>query len=381
MAAMDSASIAGLVDRKKRLPMYIQLAQSIEALISAGSFLPNEALPTEAELCKLLGISAVTVKKGFGLLVSRKMVRRIPGRGTFVGSRPSERAPERKKAGAPAAEKQMAVVFQDDGTPASASFINRVASSFEITVNRSGGTVRYIAVADAESFFGSPNSFKLDGVALLDMLPDPAAYANLCALVERSCLPTVSVSTCPCQLHCDSICFDQTRAGFLAAQHAVSHGYRRFVLAGSDKSDDIIRQRILGFEIGAKAFGISRRAVRTVELPARGTSHDDVKLVAKIEEHLDSQTMIIALNDDLAAGIAGCLLGRGLKYGSDFALIGCDDLQSLRHMGVTTLAFPCERAGELAAKRLLGQVETSGGTFKYALWPHILRRQSAPGLG
>ena len=64
--------------------LYLKLYNQVKEDIESGKYQPGEKLPPEAELRRLFGISAITVKKAFGMLAEEGFVRRVPGKGTFV---------------------------------------------------------------------------------------------------------------------------------------------------------------------------------------------------------------------------------------------------------------------------------------------------------
>lgn len=70
----------------KNLPLYIQLQNEIKALVDNLYWLPGEQIPTEADICKGLGMSINTVKKGLHRLVIDGYLIRRQGYGTFVAS-------------------------------------------------------------------------------------------------------------------------------------------------------------------------------------------------------------------------------------------------------------------------------------------------------
>ncbi len=65
-------------------PIYIQTASNLRTHIVRGGVAVGEALPSERELCSILGISRVTVRKAIDVLVAERLLVRKHGSGTFV---------------------------------------------------------------------------------------------------------------------------------------------------------------------------------------------------------------------------------------------------------------------------------------------------------
>jgi GntR family transcriptional regulator len=68
-------------------PIYMQLAQSLRTQIVEGKNVAGEALPSERDLCTLMGASRVTVRKAIELLIEEGMLTRRQGSGTYVTPR------------------------------------------------------------------------------------------------------------------------------------------------------------------------------------------------------------------------------------------------------------------------------------------------------
>lgn len=68
-------------------PIYMQLAQSLRRQIVEGRLVAGEALPSERDLCTLMGASRVTVRKAIELLIEERLLSRRQGSGTYVTPR------------------------------------------------------------------------------------------------------------------------------------------------------------------------------------------------------------------------------------------------------------------------------------------------------
>jgi len=66
------------------LPLYYQVARDLERQIASRLLRAGDAVPTEARLCELYGVSRITVRKAMDDLVSKGLVVRHRGVGSFV---------------------------------------------------------------------------------------------------------------------------------------------------------------------------------------------------------------------------------------------------------------------------------------------------------
>ena len=75
------------MDRKKGIPMYLQLADEIKRLIQDGTWEAGKKVPTERELADQLNVSRNTVSSAYKELESEGILASTQGRGTFVTDR------------------------------------------------------------------------------------------------------------------------------------------------------------------------------------------------------------------------------------------------------------------------------------------------------
>lgn len=68
-------------------PLYLQLAATLRRKIFEHEIGPGEALPSERDLCDILGASRVTVRKAIEQLTDEGLLTRRQGSGTFVTER------------------------------------------------------------------------------------------------------------------------------------------------------------------------------------------------------------------------------------------------------------------------------------------------------
>ena len=67
-----------------RSPRYVYIYTVMRDWIYQGRYKPGAQLPTEEEICDLFEVSRITARKALALLEGERLVRRQPGKGTFV---------------------------------------------------------------------------------------------------------------------------------------------------------------------------------------------------------------------------------------------------------------------------------------------------------
>jgi GntR family transcriptional regulator len=73
-----------MLDKASPIPLYLQLAGRLEALVAEGAYPVGAKLPGEEELARQYGLNRNTVRHALALLVRNGLVRTERGVGTFV---------------------------------------------------------------------------------------------------------------------------------------------------------------------------------------------------------------------------------------------------------------------------------------------------------
>jgi len=74
----------GRLDRSSFVPLYYQLQELLKEQIESGVWAPGDALPSEPDLARGLGVSRVVVRQALAILEDDRQLVRLRGRGTFV---------------------------------------------------------------------------------------------------------------------------------------------------------------------------------------------------------------------------------------------------------------------------------------------------------
>lgn len=82
--AISSEAISARVNKYNGIPIYLQIAQVIREFVKVGGQESGARLPTETELCQVMGISKMTLRHALEPLVHEGIIERRRGVGTFV---------------------------------------------------------------------------------------------------------------------------------------------------------------------------------------------------------------------------------------------------------------------------------------------------------
>jgi GntR family transcriptional regulator len=80
------------VNKRSPVPVYVQIAEAIRAIIHTGKLGPDSILPSSKVLCERFGITRMTLRQAYARLEREGLVDAQRGRGTFVRRPRIERA-------------------------------------------------------------------------------------------------------------------------------------------------------------------------------------------------------------------------------------------------------------------------------------------------
>jgi len=79
-----SSSVENILEKKSPIPLYFQIGKILETQILEHALSPGDQLPTEVDLCEHYQVSRSVIRQALQNLVNRGLIKRLPGRGTFV---------------------------------------------------------------------------------------------------------------------------------------------------------------------------------------------------------------------------------------------------------------------------------------------------------
>jgi LacI family transcriptional regulator len=200
---------------------------------------------------------------------------------------------------------------------------------------------------DTVSFRTLPGG--LDGLLSISLCPPEADLARF----EAASMPVVLVD------HPDErlprVYTDDVAGGRLATEHLLALGHRRIAFIGDVERNPhgftSSAMRRSGYEQALAAAGCAIEP----EL-VRRAAHGREPAAALTRELLSSQrppTAIFAASDTQAFGALEAAESLGVDVPGDLSVVGYDDIELARYMGLTTVAQPLHESGVCGAQMLL----------------------------
>lgn len=139
-------------------------------------------------------------------------------------------------------------------------------------------------------------------------------------------------------------------AGFAAAQYLIHTGCKRLATITGDNWHSSAQRRLSGFRRGAKASGLSLDPayVKHCDWGHRRGREAMIELLA-LPEPPDA---VFCQNDMLARGALAAIAEAGLRVPHDISVLGLDDREFARDLGLSTMLLPHAEMAERAVNIL-----------------------------
>lgn len=214
-------------------------------------------------------------------------------------------------------------------------------------------------------YLGESEKLVFDGLIMLETV---SSESTLLQQAIRDGIPTVVVSRHWSHLPVTLVGQDHRQQAQLALDHLIGLGHRQIAFIAQD------RDRVYEwFDIRLRCYTerMTRLGTFDQELIAIGA---DISETAKaLVARRPDATAILAVNDSVAVVAMRGLLEAGLCIPEQLSVIGLDDSipAPAGYPGLTTVAFPHYRVGQLAAEMLVRQLDDND-----MLYSHVFVRSS-----
>lgn len=329
-------------------PKYFTLMEELKEKIISGRIQPGEKLPSETQFTVQYSLSRHTVRKALSLLEQEGYIEACHGKGTFC----SEKMRHMKKS------RNIAVVttyISDYIFPRLIQGMDNVLSEqgYSIILKNTGNSrqkeakcLEELLQKDIDGLIIEPSKSQLS-------CRHPGLYENL----EKYQIPYIFIQGIYTEMKDKPhILMDDARGGYLVTKYLLEQGHRR--ITGFFKADDIQGiQRHKGYVRALQEAGIPYDPDLVVWFHTEDRRSKPSMMVKEMVKTGSLPHGIVCYNDQIAVQVIESLEDCGLQVPKDISVTGYDNsLYAQRGTGITTIAHPQERLGEMAAELILEKI-------------------------
>ncbi len=218
-----------------------------------------------------------------------------------------------------------------------------------------------------------PVGGRIDGLLCVSMCPSEPDLARLRAAGISVALVDDEHPELP------SVAIDDVAGGRLAVEHLLELGHRRIAFVGDDEESPWGFRSSARRRVGAAAALAEAGGRLIVRRGPHGRRHARA-LAARLLALDDPPTAIFAGSDLQAVGVLEAAEAAGMSVPGDLSVIGFDDVELARYVGLTTVSQPLETSGAQGARLL---IEAMGGAPRRScrLDLHVVRRATTATRG
>lgn len=326
-------------------PKYFTLMEQLKSDILSGDIRPGQKLPSENELSSQYSLSRHTVRKALNILAQEGYVEAFHGKGTFC----SENIRHMRKS------KNIAVVttyISDYIFPRLIQGMDKVLSrnGYSIILKNTGNSrqkeakcLEELLKKDIDGLIIEPSKSQL-------ICRHRSIYRNF----EKYGIPYIFIQGIYMEMkEHPHILMDDARGGYLVTKYLLDTGHRR--IAGFFKADDIQGiERHKGYVWALQEAGVPYNPDDVVWFHTEDRKHKPAMMARLMAESGKLPEGIVCYNDQIAVLVMEELESQGIRIPEEISVTGYDNsLYAQRGNGITTIAHPQEKLGEMAAELIL----------------------------
>ena len=220
-----------------------------------------------------------------------------------------------------------------------------------------------------ERLLRTMNSRQVDGVLLC-----PAEGTSVTALEQMYIwgLPHVLIARHVEGSSADYIGADNALGAMIGVNHLIQQGHRQIAFLGGVKNSSARRERLAGVQSALNRHRIKWNEGYEVSCPV--SREGGYKAMLELLDLENPPTAALCYNDVIAFGAIHGLQSKGIQPGSDFGLIGFDDVEdaALIRPALTTISIKAKDIGRKAVQLLLRRVESPNALKEHRILPPSL---------
>ncbi|GAB3973238.1 LacI family DNA-binding transcriptional regulator [Spirosoma terrae] len=246
-------------------------------------------------------------------------------------------------------------------------------SSYNLIISQSLESVKK-EIANAKTMFNS----RVDGL-LVSVAYDTDNTDHFDAFVKRG-IPLLFFDRVLEHKQGTSIIIDNTKAGYEAVSHLIEQGCRRILYITGNLKRNVYADRLKGYRLALLEHGLPYldELVMVTDL-SQEAGIEAARLIQRMDKKPDG---LFIANDLCAVSCMSALRKNGFSIPDDIAVVGFnnDPVSVVIEPNLTTIDYPGEKMGEIAAQSLINHLNGSldiQNTNTIILHSELLIRQSS----
>lgn len=327
---------------------YYVLMEELKQSILSGEIKPGEKLPSENELSARYQISRHTVRKALSILINEGYIEAEHGRGTFCSQRMGHMKNSRNIA-------VVTTYISDYIFPRLIQGMDKVmtANGYSIILKNTANSrtkeervLEDILTKDIEGLIIEPSKSQIF-----------CRHTNLYAMLDQYEIPYVFIQgVYPQMMDKPHILMDDCKGGYLVTKHLLDCGHRKIL--GIFKADDFQgKERHKGYVKALQESGLSYDPDMVVWFHTEDRKMKPAQMTELLLQQQVEMDAVVCYNDQIALEVIRSLQKNGKRVPEDISVTGYDNsVIAEGTVGLTTIAHPQEKLGEMAAELLLEKI-------------------------
>lgn len=367
--------------------IYKKIIDYIKSEIISGNLGPNQKIFTEAELARMFNTSRNTAIKALDILNNEGCIYRMQGKGSFVSDR---------RINSRINKSQIVSLI----LPFSYSDSNRIDE-----FNAVRGVENYLKSSNYNLMIHYGTDDPGEETRIIDkcrndmidgVIVYPTTIHNNLSFMYDIILddyPVVFIDRSNSDLPVSSVQSDNTKGGFIAANHLISRGYEDIYFVSDVRFDLVssVRNRYFGYCKALKQAGMNLDKQLLIDGYAmegilyKPFSYEEnpvifKNIIKRIVDHSGDKKIGVFTDNDLAAySIIKASIDSGLKVAEKIGIIGYNDAEiaSKSVIPITTVKQNFFEIGKISAKTLIERIKKpKGENHNYFIDVELIIRNS-----
>ena len=195
---------------------------------------------------------------------------------------------------------------------------------------------------------------RLKGMILTPPLSDSR---ELLRMVSKTGMPCTLISPGSDKIRSDSIITNDYESSKEMVAHIISKGHRKIALIKGHPGHKALKRRTQGYLDAMQDAKI--KVNNNLIFQGYNSFESGMDCGKEIMKMKSQPSAIFAANDEMASGVMKVIIDSGYEVPKNFSIAGFDDtpVSQMLNPPLSTIRQPLEKMGELAAKKLIAQLE------------------------